>query len=160
MRLAIIAVGRMKAGPERELAERYLARANEAGRGIGFRALTHHELAESRAREAATRMHDEAGAIAALIPERSLVVALDERGKNLTSADFAAWLGRARDAGTPATSFVIGGADGLAPDMRARADLVLAFGALSWPHQLARVMLYEQIYRAMTILAGHPYHRA
>lgn len=159
MRLAIIAVGRMKAGPERELAERYRTRAGESGRGIGFRTLDTHEISESRARDAATRMSEEAAAIAALLPERGVVVALDERGANLGSEELAAFLAAKRDAGAPATTFVIGGADGLDPALRRRADLTLAFGKATWPHQIARVMLYEQVYRAMTILAGHPYHR-
>lgn len=159
MKLAVIAIGRMKAGPERELAERYQSRAAESGRAIGIRGLDTHELSESRARDAATRMNEEAAAIAPLLPERGRLIVLDERGKNIASADLATFLGRERDAGAPATTFIIGGADGVAPELRAKADLVLAFGAATWPHQFARVMLYEQIYRAITILSGHPYHR-
>ena len=161
MRLIVIAVGRLKQGPERELAERYRERFEDIGRKLGFRGLEIHEIPESRARDAATRMAEEAAAITALIPEKYGLAALDERGKSLDSAAFAAHLGRFRDAGhTEYCLFVIGGADGLSPELRRKAKRVLAFGAATWPHQMVRVMLLEQIYRAATILAGHPYHRA
>jgi 23S rRNA (pseudouridine1915-N3)-methyltransferase len=160
MRLLVVAIGRLKQGPERELAERYRERFDEIGRKLGFRGLEIHEIAESRARDAATRIAEEAVAIAALIPERSVLVALDERGENIDSASFARHLGRWRDEGSGTTIFTIGGADGLSPDLRRKAKLRIAFGSATWPHQMARVMLFEQIYRAATILAGHPYHRA
>ncbi len=95
-----------------------------------------------------------------LIPEKSVLVALDERGENIDSAAFARHLGRWRDEAVANTIFVIGGADGLSPDLRRKAKLRMAFGSATWPHQMVRVMLLEQIYRAATILAGHPYHRA
>jgi 23S rRNA (pseudouridine1915-N3)-methyltransferase len=160
MHLVVIAVGRLKQGPERELAERYSERIGELGRKLGFRGLTIHELSESRARDTATRINEEAAAISAQIPEKSVVVALDERGESIDSAAFARHLGRWRDESVGNTIFVIGGADGLSPDLRRKAKLKLAFGAATWPHQIVRVMLLEQIYRAATILAGHPYHRA
>ena len=160
MRLVVIAVGRLKQGPERELAERYRERFEETGRKLGFRGLTIHELSESRARDTATRVNEEAAAISAQIPEKSILVALDERGESIDSAAFARHLGRWRDESVANTIFVIGGADGLSPDLRRKAKLKLAFGAATWPHQIVRVMLLEQIYRAATILAGHPYHRA
>ena len=160
MRLMVIAVGRLKDGPERELAERYRRRCNELGRRLGFRAIEFHEIPESRTRDAATRILAEAASIAALIPDKTVVVALDERGKSLDSAAFSAQLGRWREAMVAAVAFVIGGADGLSPDLRRKANLTLAFGAATWPHQMVRVMLLEQLYRAATILSGHPYHRA
>ena len=160
MRLVVIAVGRLKQGPERELAERYRGRFNETGRKLGFRGLTIHEISESRARDAATRMAEEAAAISAQIPEKSVLVALDEGGDSIDSAAFAEQIGRWRDEGTPNTIFTIGGADGLSPDLQRKATLRIAFGSATWPHQMVRVMLLEQIYRAATILAGHPYHRA
>jgi len=160
MRLVVIAVGRLKQGPERELAERYRERFGELGRKLGFRSLEIHEISESRARDAATRGAEEAAAISALIPEKSVLVALDERGDSIDSAAFARHLGRWRDESAANTIFVIGGADGLSPDLRRKAKLRVAFGAATWPHQMVRVMLLEQIYRAATILAGHPYHRA
>jgi 23S rRNA (pseudouridine1915-N3)-methyltransferase len=159
MRLIVIAVGRMKQGTERELAERYRKRFDEIGRKLGFRGLDIHEIPESRAREAQARIAGEAAEIAALVPENSVLVTLDERGDNIDSVGLARHLGRFRDQSVANTVFVIGGADGLSPDLRAKQKLGLAFGTATWPHQLVRVMLLEQLYRAATILAGHPYHR-
>jgi len=160
MRLIVISIGRLKQGPERELAERYRERFDDIGRKLGFRGLDIHEIPESRAREAATRMAEEAAAISAAIPAKSITVALDERGDNIDSAAFARHLGRWRYEQVANTIFVIGGADGLSPDLRRKAKLSVAFGAATWPHQMVRFMLLEQVYRAATILAGHPYHRA
>ena len=160
MRLVVISIGRLKQGPERELAERYHERFGDIGRKLGFRGLEIHEIPESRARDAATRIAEEAAAISAAIPAKSALVALDERGDNLDSATFARHLGRWRDEQMANTIFVIGGADGLSPDLRRKAKLRLAFGSATWPHQMVRILLLEQIYRAATILAGHPYHRA
>jgi 23S rRNA (pseudouridine1915-N3)-methyltransferase len=160
MHLVVVAIGRLKQGPERELAERYRERFDGTGRKLGFRGLAIHEISESRARDAATRMAEEASAISALIPEKSVLVALDERGKSFDSATFAQHLGRFRDQSVANTIFAIGGADGLSPELRRKAKLTIAFGTATWPHQMVRVMLLEQIYRAATILAGHPYHRA
>ena len=160
MRLVVISIGRLKQGPERELAERYSERFGDIGRKLGFRGLEIHEIPESRARDAVTRIAEEATAISAAIPAKSVLVALDERGDNLDSAAFAHHLGRWRDEQMANTIFVIGGADGLSPDLRRKAKLKLAFGSATWPHQMVRILLLEQIYRAATILAGHPYHRA
>jgi len=160
MRLLVIAVGRLKNGPERDLVERYRERFSDLARRLGFRALEIHEIPESRARDTATRMAEEAAAVLALIPEGAITVALDERGKAVDSATFAKQLGRWRDESTANVVFVIGGADGLSPELRRTIKTVFAFGAATWPHQLVRIMLMEQIYRAATILAGHPYHRA
>jgi 23S rRNA (pseudouridine1915-N3)-methyltransferase len=160
MRLMVIAVGRLKDGPERELAARYAKRFDDLSRRIGVRGLELHEIPESKAKDAASRIAAEAVAIAALIPDRATVVALDERGKALDSLAFSSELRRRRDAAAPALVFLIGGADGLSPELRRTAALNLSFGAATWPHQLVRVMLLEQLYRAATILSGHPYHRA
>ena len=160
MRLTILAVGRLKQGPEKELAERYRARFDDVGRRLGFRGLTIHELTESRARDPAARISEEAAALSANIPDKAIIVALDERGDQVDSASFARSLARWRDEQAEETIFLIGGADGLSPELRRKAKLRLAFGAATWPHQLVRVMLLEQIYRAATILTGHPYHRA
>jgi len=160
MRLVVVSIGRLKQGPERELAERYRERFEDIGRKLGFRGLEIHEIPESRARDAATRISEEAAAISAAIPEKSVLVALDERGKSIDSTSFAHHLGRWRDDGIATTIFAIGGADGLSPDLQRKAKLRIAFGSATWPHQMVRVMLLEQIYRAATILSGHPYHRA
>jgi 23S rRNA (pseudouridine1915-N3)-methyltransferase len=159
MRLLVIAIGRLKQGPERELTARYRERFGDIGRKLGFRGLEIHEIPESRARDAPSRIAEEAAAISAAIPPKSVLVALDERGDNIDSGTFARHLGRWRDDQVANTIFSIGGADGLSPELRRMAQLRMAFGSATWPHQMVRVMLLEQIYRAATILAGHPYHR-
>jgi 23S rRNA (pseudouridine1915-N3)-methyltransferase len=160
MRVLIAAVGRLKSGAEHELAERYRKRAAQVGRNLGLSGIEILEIRESRADNPARRMLEESIAITQVIPERAVSVLLDERGESLPSASFASRLQAWRSEDKPAVVFVIGGADGLAPTLKERANLTLAFGPATWPHQLARVMLLEQIYRAVTILSGHPYHRA
>jgi len=160
MRLVVAAIGRLKDGPERELAERYRKRAEQTGRRIGFRKMEVVEIRESRAQEVGKRMVEESIALANIIPDKAVVLILDERGESLDSVEVTNRLKRWRDAGRPAAVFVIGGADGLGAHLRDRADLRLAFGTATWPHQLVRIMLLEQIYRSATLLAGHPYHRA
>jgi 23S rRNA (pseudouridine1915-N3)-methyltransferase len=159
MRLLVIAVGRLKQGPERELAERYRERFESLSRKLGFRGLDIVELPESRQADAAGRIAEEAHAIVAHIPEHAAVVALSERGDNLDSATLARHLGRWRDDSVPCAVFLIGGADGLSAELSRAAKVRLAFGKATWPHQIVRILLLEQIYRAGTILAGHPYHR-
>jgi 23S rRNA (pseudouridine1915-N3)-methyltransferase len=159
MKLLVAAVGRLKSGPERDLAARYRERAAALGRKLGLRPIEIIEIAESRSRRGEDRIREEAAELAAAIPENAAIVALDARGKALSSTDLAERLERWRDRGTPAVIFLIGGADGLAERLRGRAELALGFGAATWPHQLVRIMLLEQVYRAMTILSGHPYHR-
>ena len=158
MRITIAAVGRMKAGPERELVARYLDRAAGSGKPLALTGFDVVELPESRASSSSSRKADEAKALRAALPE-GVIVALDERGKSIGSEAFASQIGRWRDDGRPAASFVIGGADGLEPGFVAAADLVLSFSPMVWPHQLVRIMLAEQLYRTTTILSGHPYHR-
>jgi 23S rRNA (pseudouridine1915-N3)-methyltransferase len=159
MRLLLVCIGRPKAGPERDLAARYLERATAAGRAIGFSGVELRELAESRAARPDDRKREEAKALGPRLPPRGKVIALDETGKQMTSLGFAAELGRARDEGLADLAFVIGGPDGLEPAFLAQASLTLSLGTMTWPHQLARIMAAEQIYRAITILSGHPYHR-
>lgn len=159
MRISILAVGRMKQGPERELVARYLDRAVLSGKPLGLAGFAVTELAESRASSAATRKVEEARALREHLPGSVTLITLDERGVALGSEEFAKKLGRWRDEGTEALSFVIGGADGLDPALIKQASLSLSFSPLTWPHQLARIMLAEQLYRATTILSGHPYHR-
>ena len=148
----------MKNGPERELVARYLERAQGSGRPLALTGFDVSELSESRAGSAAARKAEEAKAIRAALPEGMLIM-LDERGKSVSSEAFASQLGRWRDDGRQAVGFVIGGADGIDPDFVKSADLVLSFSPMVWPHQLVRIMLAEQLYRATTILSGHPYHR-
>jgi 23S rRNA (pseudouridine1915-N3)-methyltransferase len=160
VRLVVAAIGRLKEGPERELAERYRKRAEQTGRRIGFRDTEVVEIRESRAQEVGKRMIEESIALTSVIPDKACILILDQRGESLDSATLASRLGGWRDDGRPAAVFIIGGDDGLAPSLRDKANVKLAFGAATWPHQLVRVMLLEQIYRAVSILSGHPYHRA
>ena len=160
MRIVVAAVGRLKQGPERELAERYRKRAADAGRFAGLSAFDIVEIKESRAGDAARRRLEESIAIANIVPDRAVTVILDERGENLSSAVIAGRLQDWQRQDKPAVVFIIGAADGLAPSLREKANLAIAFGAATWPHQLIRIMLLEQLYRAVTILTGHPYHRA
>ena len=153
MRVTICAVGRLRAGPERELVDDYLSRFDRTGRALGLGPATVLEV-EAKA----GGMGAEAALLGRAIPQGALLCCLDERGEVLTSPAFAALLGRWRDEGRDA-AFVIGGADGIDPELRGRADRLLSFGPMVWPHMLVRVMLAEQLYRAATILAGGPYHR-
>ena len=146
MRVLIAAIGRMKQGPERELVARYLERAVGTGRPLGLTGFDVAETPESRGQTVRDRRTDEARA-------------LDEHGKSIGSEAFAKQIARWRDDGRPAASFLIGGPDGLDPALVKDDDLTLSFSPLTWPHQLVRIMLAEQLYRATTILAGHPYHR-
>lgn len=159
MRIGVHAVGRMKAGPERDLADRYFDRFAKAGPAIGLEWAGVAEISESRAQTAPLRKQDEARALSAAAQGAALIL-LDETGKSFGSEAFARRLGEMRDGGTRQVLFAIGGADGHDPGLRSAAALVLSFGELTWPHQIVRIMLAEQLYRAATILAGHPYHRA
>jgi 23S rRNA (pseudouridine1915-N3)-methyltransferase len=160
MRIIVAAVGRLKQGPETELSERYRKRAAQTGRNLGLRDVEIIEIRESRADEAGKRMLEESIALANIIPPGAAVALLDPSGDDLDSASLAGQLAKFRSNDRPAMVFVIGGADGLSPSLRDKAELRMSFGAATWPHQLVRVMLLEQIYRATTILTGHPYHRA
>jgi 23S rRNA (pseudouridine1915-N3)-methyltransferase len=160
MRIIVAAIGRLKQGPETELSERYRKRAADTGRQLGLRAVEIVEIRESRAADAGKRMLEESIALANVIPQGAAVALLDAGGDNLDSASLASQLAKWRGQDRPAAVFLIGGPDGLAASLRDKAELRLSFGAATWPHQLVRVMLLEQLYRAATILAGHPYHRA
>lgn len=158
MKISLVAVGRLKSGPERDLAERYRERIGPLSRQLGFGIFETVELAEDRARSEGARREAEAAAIISRVTGGELVV-FDERGRTATSLDFAEQLGTWRDAGRPKVSLVIGGPDGLDAACRERASLCLSFGRLTMPHQIVRILVVEQLYRAMTILAGHPSHR-
>jgi 23S rRNA (pseudouridine1915-N3)-methyltransferase len=159
MRLLIAAVGRLKPGPERELLAHYLSRAGSLGRKLGLSPISVAEIAEAKAASASARCEAEARALLAKIPPTHKRLCLDREGDQLSSEAFADILARLRDGGAAGTAFLIGGADGLGQAALARADRVLSLGSMTLPHGLARIVLAEQIYRAMTILSGHPYHR-
>jgi len=160
MRLLILAVGQGRGSPENGLVEDYVGRARAMGKRLGFASVVVEEVAVSKLREARARVAEEGERLAAKIPQGAHVVLLDSRGKGMTSESFAEMLGAIRDAGARDMAFVIGGPDGLDMGPAVKAGRSLAFGIQTWPHMLARAMLAEQIYRAMTILSGHPYHRA
>jgi 23S rRNA (pseudouridine1915-N3)-methyltransferase len=160
MKLHILAIGRLKAGPELALFDDYVKRARGLGRSCGVTDIGSRDFAEAKLPDAKARMAAEAALLAGATADPSFRVVLDERGKALGSDDFAHLLERHVDQGTASVVFLIGGPDGHAPVTRQKAGLVLSFGPMTWPHRLARVMLAEQIYRAVTILVKHPYHRA
>jgi len=155
MRLHLCAVGRLRAGPERALVDDYLSRTDRTGRPLGLGPVTEHEVEDRKG----GGMSAEGLLLAKVVPDGAALCVLDERGKTLSSPEFAQTLAGWRDAGRQDAAFVIGGADGVDPALRQRADLAISFGRMVWPHMLVRVMLAEQLYRATTILSGSPYHR-
>ncbi len=160
MRLTIAAIGKLKTGPEADLIQSYQKRSAGIGRTLGFSGLEITEAEAPSSLAGKKRQAHEGALLLRAASSGARLVALDERGQNVTSQDFAALLANLRDQGTSNLVFVIGGADGLCASVTAKASRTISFGAATWPHLLVRVMLTEQIYRAMTILAGHPYHRA
>ncbi len=160
MRLIIAAVGRLKDGPERTLFEKYRDRFEPLAKRLGLAPVTWHEIGESRAADTAKRREEEGTALLKLTREAEFIIALDERGKHLTSDNFAKTLAKTRDGGAKTAGIIIGGPDGFSDAVRDAARLQVALGAMTLPHQLVRVLLAEQLYRAATILSGHPYHRA
>ena len=152
MRITIAAVGRLRAGPLQELLADYLRRLNWPH--------TVREVEEKRRLEPQALKRREGELLLQALPAGATVIALDGRGKSLSSEAFAAMIGDYRDGGTAELAFLIGGADGLSDEVRRAADRVLSLGAMTWPHLLVRIMLAEQLYRAQAILTGHPYHRA
>jgi len=156
MRVHLCAVGRLRASPERSLIDDYVTRFDRTGRALGLGPLTEHEVEDRKG----GGMDAEADLLSRALPVGALLCVMDERGAVLSSPEFAAQLTRWRDGGRQDVAFVIGGADGIAAPLRNRADFALSFGRMVWPHLLVRVMLSEQLYRAASILAGAPYHRA
>lgn len=162
MKLTVISVGKLRAGPEQNLIDDYVKRFGKTAAGIGgLTAPQIIEVDQKKRLEGDALKRAEAEAIRAKLPTGPhKLIALDERGKALSTKEFAATLSRWQDDGTPETVFLIGGADGLDKDLRRQADLTLNLGSLTWPHMLVRVMVAEQLYRAATVIAGHPYHRS
>lgn len=155
MKLHICAVGRLRPGPEKSLIDVYLKRCDRTGRALSLGPVSTAEVDERKG----GGMAGEATLLRRAIPQGAIMCALDERGTLETSPQFATRLAGWRDAGHSDLAFVIGGADGIDPDLRAGATHLLSFGAMVWPHMLVRVMLAEQLYRATSILSGGPYHR-
>ncbi|APX22047.1 23S rRNA (pseudouridine1915-N3)-methyltransferase [Salipiger profundus] len=149
-------MGRLRAGPERDLVDDYLKRFERTGRALGLGPVRVQEVDDRKG----GGMSAEADLLRRALPSGARLCVLDERGTLMTSPDFSDRLARLRDDGAQDMAFVIGGADGIDPALRAEADMALSFGQMVWPHMLVRVMLCEQLYRAAAILAGSPYHRA
>lgn len=156
MRVTILAVGRLRAGAEAALVADYLARFDRTGRPLGLGPATVVEVEDRRGGGPAA----EAALLLAALPRGARLVALDERGRAPSSPEFARLIRGWADDGTRDLALAIGGADGLDPGLRDRAHATISFGPMVWPHLLVRAMLAEQLYRAATILAGGPYHRA
>ncbi|MEM8839799.1 MAG: 23S rRNA (pseudouridine(1915)-N(3))-methyltransferase RlmH [Pseudomonadota bacterium] len=159
MKLSLVAVGRLKDGPERTLFDRYRDRSASLAKGLGVKDLTVIEIPESRAGSPGQRQSEEGEALLKRVGSTDYCIAFDERGKDLTSQQFAKLVARERDAGRADAFFIIGGADGLSEAVRTRANVILSFGSMTLPHQIVRILVAEQIYRTLTILAGHPYHK-
>jgi 23S rRNA (pseudouridine1915-N3)-methyltransferase len=159
VRLQVLAIGRLKAGPEKTLAGDYQTRLEGLGRKAGISKLTIADFAESQNQTASQRQDEEARLLAAALAPKAFTLALDERGKSLTSEGFSQLLQRHLDQGTQDLAFLIGGPDGHSAKTRKNAGQILSLGEMTWPHRLVRVMLFEQIYRAVTIMVNHPYHR-
>lgn len=159
MKLAILAVGKMKAGPERMLYERYSDRIHKSGKQLHFQGPDLSEIPESRAQDVITRKGEEADQLLASAGESPRIILLDEYGKDCSSQMFSEVLGNEQEAGTQKLCFAIGGPDGHGDRIKNIAIRKIRFGRMTWPHQVARILLVEQIYRAVTILSGHPYHR-
>lgn len=155
MKVTLCVVGRLRTGPERDLIDDYLQRFDRTGRGLGLGPASVVEVEDRKGGGKAA----EADLLRKAVPRGAVICALDERGKTMSSPQFADSLAGWRDAGRSDLAFLIGGADGLDKSLRAQAEARLSFGAMVWPHMLARVMLAEQLYRAAAILAGTPYHR-
>ena len=160
MRIVILGIGKARAAPETILCEDYLKRARGFGPKLGIQKLDLVIADVSRKSSASARMSEEADTLKTRIPQGSHVIALDEAGRSLTSEDFARHIAKLRDASTGDLVFLIGGPDGLSQILRDGAQSRLALGSQTWPHMLVRAMLAEQLYRALAILSGHPYHRA
>lgn len=159
MQISVFAVGRMKKGPEQELVGRYFDRFSKLAPSLGLSFINVHEIVESRLQTASQRMEEEGEKLIATLSDDSRLIVLDERGKSMSSLNFAKILQDWRDTGGKHMTIALGGPDGHSEAVRKRADLLLSFGQMTWPHQIARILLSEQLYRAATILSGHPYHR-
>jgi 23S rRNA (pseudouridine1915-N3)-methyltransferase len=159
VKIHICAVGRLKAGPEKELFEEYLTRARGLGKKLGISRIESAEAPESIHEHLQTRIRVEAAGLHKIVPRSAHTVALDAAGKQWTSEALARFVQKHLDEGMADFAFLIGGPDGHAKETLATANGILSLGLMTWPHRLVRIMLAEQIYRAVTILTNHPYHR-
>ena len=160
MRIVIAAIGKMRGGPEGALVDDYLSRSKAMGRRLGFGDVKLIEAEAPKALSGDALKQREGELLLKAAPDNARIIVLDERGENISSKKLARYMGEIRDQGAGDLVFMIGGADGHGPAVKARAARSISFGAATWPHMLVRAMLTEQIYRSMTILSGHPYHRS
>jgi 23S rRNA (pseudouridine1915-N3)-methyltransferase len=160
MRLSIAAIGRLKTGPEKSMADDYQKRIESLGRKAGITSLKVGEWSESQQAGLKQRMDDEAEILWSAVPQGAATFVLDERGKSLSSEDFSVKIKKCADQGVNELVFMIGGPDGHAPLTREKASYLMALGPMVWPHRLVRIMLLEQVYRSVTIMVNHPYHRS
>ncbi len=160
MKLHLVCIGKLKSSAEKTIAADYVARINQLARSAGLKGLHIHEWPESQRESAAQRMKDEATVLAKSTPPGAVTIVFDERGKSLTSESFAGLLRKYTDASQADLVFLVGGPDGHAATTRENANHVIALGTMTWPHRLARIMILEQLYRAVTIMLNHPYHRS
>jgi 23S rRNA (pseudouridine1915-N3)-methyltransferase len=159
LKLHLSCIGKLKSGPEKSIAEDYVKRINQLGKSAGLKSLSLHESTESQKPAAPQRGSDEANFLWSTVPTAATTIVFDERGQSLSSEQFAQLIRKSADQGQSDLVFLLGGPDGHAPDTRTKANHVIALGSMTWPHRLARVMVLEQIYRAVTIMVNHPYHR-
>ena len=159
MQISILTVGRMKSGAERELYQKYADRVGKAGKPFHLSDLKLVEISESKSADRNQRMDDEASQLRLSAGVDAQIILLDERGKDISSREFASLLMQYRDEGATKLCFAIGGPDGHGEAMKKASTKSIRLGAMTWPHQIVRILLIEQIYRAITILSGHPYHR-
>ena len=160
MRLQVLGIGKLKAGPEKTLSLEYQTRLEGLGRKAGITKLTVNDFAESQGQTASQRQAEEAKFLSGSLAPKAFTLVLDERGKSMTSAAFSQLLQRHLDQGTQDLAFLIGGPDGHSAETRKHAGQLISLGEMTWPHRLVRIMLLEQIYRAVTIMVNHPYHRS
>lgn len=159
MQIFIGAIGRVKKSDELNLCNKFETRIKNAGAQLGFTQFTQLDFDEDKSPQVQTRKNNEAKKLLAVVPKGALIVALDEHGKHFTSPEFSQKIANYRDDGYPAIAFLLGGPDGHGQEVLNQADLKLSLSKMTWPHQIARALLFEQIYRAITIMSGHPYHR-
>lgn len=160
MRLQVLGIGKLKPGPEKILAQDYQTRLEGLGRKAGITKLTVSDFAESQSQTASQRQAEEAKILIGALAPKAFTLVLDERGKSMTSEAFSNFLQHHLDQGTQDVAFLIGGPDGHSAATRKNAGQLISLGEMTWPHRLVRVMLFEQIYRAVTIMVNHPYHRS
>ncbi len=160
MQILIGAVGKMRSGPEGALVRDYIDRMSALGRSLGVSSVDLAECEAPKSLAGPALMKREGELLLGAIPEGSEIVILDERGENISSKALAAYLDTLRHSGIRSAAFLIGGADGHGAEIKAQAKKSISFGKATWPHMLVRAMLAEQLYRAFTILMGHPYHRS